>query len=70
MPLFADLLPPKVRQWAYATLVMLNGGFLVYEAAEGSPLWVKIVLGGLNAGGFVLSAGNVNKSRYRYPEVY
>ena len=58
--MFADLLPPKVRAWSYAIMAMANGGFLVYEAAQGSPLAAKIILGALNAGGFVLAQGNVS----------
>ena len=61
MPLFADLLPPRVRDWTYALLGVLNGGFAVYSAVEGTPLWAAVVLGGLNAGGFALAKGNVNR---------
>jgi hypothetical protein len=57
-PLIRDLLPRRAREWTYAVLIALNGGYLVAEAAYEVPTPVLIGLGVINAAGFTLAKSN------------
>lgn len=57
-PTIRDLLPTRVRQWTYAILTALNGGYVVAEAAYEVPTPVLIGLGVINAAGFTLARSN------------
>lgn len=57
-PTIKDLLPARAREWTYASLIAVNGGYLVAEAAYDVPVPVLIALGVVNAAGFTLAKGN------------
>lgn len=61
MSTVADLLPPKVRDWAYAILAAVNGGYVVWEAAAEPHLGFLVALGVVNAAGFTLAKANTPK---------
>lgn len=53
-----DLLPVRAREWVYASLIAVNGGYLVAEAAYEVPTPILIGLGVVNAAGFTLARSN------------